>query len=231
MKYIFSVLLLFISVFAFSQDTIIKNNGDVILVKITEINPTEIKYKKFDYQDGPVYVDNKSEIQTIKYSNGIKEEFAKEQSHLLKLDTLKTSSNSNGPPQNKIYANGPLFVLGNKVMNERRFHRMLLAKKDKDLSLLVRKAKVSKGMEFIGFAAIPSGIAAAGFAFFYMGAASGSGPYASSALSSISQEQFYSYAALALSAVTISCPIISEIYKHRKVRCNRNAIEIYNQKF
>lgn len=39
-----------------AQDVITKRNGDEILAKILEVNPTEIKYKRYDNPDGPLYV-------------------------------------------------------------------------------------------------------------------------------------------------------------------------------
>ncbi|HNX08064.1 MAG TPA: hypothetical protein PKL96_10805, partial [Bacteroidales bacterium] len=38
-----------------AQDFIIKKNGDELSAKVQEVGTTEIKYKKFDNQDGPTY--------------------------------------------------------------------------------------------------------------------------------------------------------------------------------
>jgi hypothetical protein len=61
----------------FAQDNIVLNNGDEINAKIYEIGSTEIKYKKFNNQDGPIYYKSKDEILYIKYANGEKEMFGK----------------------------------------------------------------------------------------------------------------------------------------------------------
>jgi hypothetical protein len=76
-KNVLLIFVLAIHMHSFSQDTIIKFNGDQIQAKIILITGAEIKYKKFDYQEGPLYIENKSEIKMIKYATGLKEEFAK----------------------------------------------------------------------------------------------------------------------------------------------------------
>ena len=58
-----------------AQDLILKRNGDEINAKIEEVGINEIKYKKFDNQDGPLYTIIKSEVFMIKYANGTKEVF------------------------------------------------------------------------------------------------------------------------------------------------------------
>ncbi len=59
-----------ITISAFSQDVITLKNGQQINAKISDITQTEIKYKKFDYQDGPSFTINKNEVQSIRYANG-----------------------------------------------------------------------------------------------------------------------------------------------------------------
>ena len=74
MKKITSLILalaLFLS--AFSQDIIIKRNGDEIKAKVLEVALTIVKYKNFDNLNGPTYEILKSEIFMIKYENGTKD--------------------------------------------------------------------------------------------------------------------------------------------------------------
>jgi len=59
----------------FSQDFIIMKSGDNIQSKILEVTTTEIKYKKFDNQTGPIYSVLKSDVQMIIYENGTKDIF------------------------------------------------------------------------------------------------------------------------------------------------------------
>jgi hypothetical protein len=55
-----------------AQDIIIKKNGDEINAKVLEAGTTEIKYKRFDNIDGPVYTIDKSDVFMIKYADGTK---------------------------------------------------------------------------------------------------------------------------------------------------------------
>jgi hypothetical protein len=57
----------------FSQDTLVLNSGKVILGKVEEIGSDQIKYKKPERMDGPLYVLNRSDVSSISYSNGTKE--------------------------------------------------------------------------------------------------------------------------------------------------------------
>ena len=72
----------------FSQDTIIRRSSEVIIAKILEISPTEIRYKKFEFQDGPTYIEIKARVKKIHYANGVKEEF-EEQKVVVELKTCK----------------------------------------------------------------------------------------------------------------------------------------------
>ena len=60
----------------FGQDIITYKNGDELKVKVTEVAPTEIQFKKFDNPDGPVYTEPRTNIFMIKYENGSKEVFS-----------------------------------------------------------------------------------------------------------------------------------------------------------
>ena len=62
-----------ITIIAFSQDNIVLKNGDEINAIISEVGESNIKYRKFNNQDGPIYTKSKDEIFYIKYSNGEKE--------------------------------------------------------------------------------------------------------------------------------------------------------------
>src|SRR5437899_2306357 len=59
----------------YSQDIIILKNGNEVKAKVLEVAPSEIKYKKFDNQDGPTYTDFKSNVFMIRYESGAKDLF------------------------------------------------------------------------------------------------------------------------------------------------------------
>jgi hypothetical protein len=54
-------------------DTIVLKSGAVVIGKISEIGLNEIKYRKCDYQDGPVIVISKSIVSAVIYANGSSE--------------------------------------------------------------------------------------------------------------------------------------------------------------
>ncbi len=64
MKNYFLLFFLFISCSVFSQDTIVKKNGDVIVAKITEVGTEEVKFRIFGQTDGPVITMKKEDIKT-----------------------------------------------------------------------------------------------------------------------------------------------------------------------
>ncbi|MDY0215550.1 MAG: hypothetical protein RBS19_01225 [Bacteroidales bacterium] len=76
MKKIFTfILFLFTTFTIYSQDIITKQNGDEIKAKVMEITSAEIKYKRFENLDGPVYSMDLKEVFMIKYENGDKDVF------------------------------------------------------------------------------------------------------------------------------------------------------------
>ena len=75
-KLIFTVIaVMLFGVFVQAQDLITKRSGEDIQAKILEVNQTEIKYKKFDNQDGPTFTISKSDVLMVRYENGTNEVF------------------------------------------------------------------------------------------------------------------------------------------------------------
>ncbi|HAP69438.1 MAG TPA: hypothetical protein DCR04_06890 [Flavobacteriales bacterium] len=56
-------------------DTIRLSSGETVLAVVKEITPDEIKYVVAGNPDGPLFVMPKSKVQSITYSNGVKEEY------------------------------------------------------------------------------------------------------------------------------------------------------------
>ena len=73
MKYLAILCAFFIGGNLSSQDQLFKKDNTKLEVKILEINPTEIKYKLFNYVDGPIITVLKSEVALIIYKNGMHE--------------------------------------------------------------------------------------------------------------------------------------------------------------
>lgn len=209
-----------------AQDTLIKVNGVVAAVKILEISSAEIRYKKADFPDGPTYVENKSGIKTIIFSNGTREEITVPVQPAPAITIQQAPPETGGDyysgpvtPKYKIQAYGNRYVYNNRTISERELHRVLQDTKDKELLALVQDSKDAHKMKFIGFGAIPLGIASlVVFSNSYSTRAAkfSSGKLATSGL---------------LLCGAIACPIISGIYSHRRTAYNRIAIKVYNQKY
>jgi len=75
MKKLIFLLFLLLPKYFFAQDTITMRSGEVIQAKILEVNETEVKYKKYNYQDGPTFIVSKNRILMIKYADGSKDVF------------------------------------------------------------------------------------------------------------------------------------------------------------
>lgn len=71
-KFVFYFLICLTSI-GYAQDQLFKRDNSKLEVKILEINPTEIKYKLFTYQDGPTITIAKKEVALIIYQNGVHE--------------------------------------------------------------------------------------------------------------------------------------------------------------
>lgn len=79
MLIILSILLA--SIPSFSQDVITKTDGTDIQAQVLEVGKTEIRFKKWDNLEGPIFTELKSELLMIRYKNGTKDTFAKENSN------------------------------------------------------------------------------------------------------------------------------------------------------
>jgi len=71
--FLLTALFLALAVSVSAVDTIVLFNGTMIDVKLEEITPTEIKYRRADNLNGPLVTINKSEVFSIKYDNGTTE--------------------------------------------------------------------------------------------------------------------------------------------------------------
>ena len=76
-KHIITTLITLLThILAFSQDIITKKSGETIKAKVLEVTTDEVKYKKFENQNGPIYSVLKTEIVLISYENGTKDIFS-----------------------------------------------------------------------------------------------------------------------------------------------------------
>ena len=69
-KYLFVAIFAACSLSMSAQDILVRKNGEVENVKVLEVSPTEVKYKKSNNEDGPVFIEKRSNLYSVKYKNG-----------------------------------------------------------------------------------------------------------------------------------------------------------------
>ena len=69
-RFLLSITLILITSWVIAQDVIVKKDGSTILSKVEKVGITEIEFKKWSNQDGPIYTINRSEVLSINYQNG-----------------------------------------------------------------------------------------------------------------------------------------------------------------
>lgn len=82
-------------------DQIVLRNGDVVDAKVKEVGVNEIRYKKCDRQDGPDYTISKSDVLSIKYSNGEVERFTAAVGNAPRSNTGNNRQTYNAPANNQ----------------------------------------------------------------------------------------------------------------------------------
>lgn len=75
-RFSYVILFLFFTVKLFCQDLLIKKDSSKVEVKLLEVRQTELKYKLFNYQEGPDIIISKNDIAYITYQNGFTEVFS-----------------------------------------------------------------------------------------------------------------------------------------------------------
>lgn len=106
--FVFIVLLGFAS---YAQDIITTKKGEDIKAKVLEITIHEVKYKKVENPDSPIYTLLKSDILMIRYENGSKDIFNEESK-----ETAKAEGNRETLSKNRIsIVEGDHFLNGEPI--------------------------------------------------------------------------------------------------------------------
>lgn len=71
--------LLFVALSAQAQDLLTKQNGEELQVKVLEITPTDVRYRRTDNPDGPLITLRRTDVFMIRYASGAKELFGTNQ--------------------------------------------------------------------------------------------------------------------------------------------------------
>ena len=96
-KLSFLLLLMALSTnLSFAQDLITKKSGEDVKAKVIEVTTTEIRYKKAENINGPLFTILKGEVFSIKYENGTKDIFTDVQSTSEKNISLENDMDLKG---------------------------------------------------------------------------------------------------------------------------------------
>ena len=76
LKFITLLSAMLINFLCFGQDILTYKNGTETKSKVIEVTSSEVKFKRFDNLNGPLYTVLKSDLFMIKYENGTKEVFS-----------------------------------------------------------------------------------------------------------------------------------------------------------
>jgi hypothetical protein len=140
----------------FGQDTIIIRNGPSIIGHVIEISATEVKYKKMGITDGPLYIEDKSGIESIHYKNGFRDVFPEIKPWQLPVAKVeKKEEITVFKPKPVLVKAGGAYLYNGERLKEAQLHQLLLAVNDPDVNYRVRMAKRARGLQYIGFAAVP----------------------------------------------------------------------------
>ena len=161
------VLLLFMSISfecAFSQDLIIKKNGDEIKCKVEEITSDQIKYsfrQAPDTMPRELISINKIDVFMIRYENGTKDVFyeATSPSNDEYVKIAASPSSSEIQSSDKIEIEHARYYYHNRQIGKNRLISMLRKEKDPEINSLVTKAVLcSVFSPILKFATIPAGV-------------------------------------------------------------------------
>lgn len=146
---------------SYSQDTIKFINNTIQVVKVFEIGITEIKYYRFDNIDGPVYISNKSDIESIKFFNGHVESFSHAKSET--VITKKAVAVIPSLSTEKIIILDPKLMYAGKPLGESRLLRLINNFPDQQKKILLMKEyqemkSYKKKQYLFGFVGLGAGL-------------------------------------------------------------------------
>ena len=119
-----------------AQDVIVKKDGSTIQSKVMEINGTEIKYKKWSNQEGPMYSINKYEVNSINYENGEVE----------LISTVTSATPSSWPTNGRMERDGRNLTLNGRELSDEEV-RSLVGEENYQTYLSAR-AQIGVGRAF-----------------------------------------------------------------------------------
>ena len=113
-----------------TNDSIVERNGTVIIAKVVEVNPDNIRFRRVDNLDGPLYTLPKEQIKYVVYANGYKESFE---------DYVAPKINILSPSDLSITASGWGYFYKDKKLSEQEMIAVAGKAGDQKTNLAIRK--------------------------------------------------------------------------------------------
>jgi hypothetical protein len=221
-KPLFILALVCIQIYSYAQDTIYKRNGEILSAKIIEINSTEIKYQRADMKDGPLFVNYKNDIKKIKYAVGIIDSFS-----IVTIKPVPTKSNgviyiNKGSNQIEFAGRKGVYKYQGHYLSDRRLLQLAEDKndswKDKPMQLAIIESKKNKSLQYaVGF-----GGAGAGILSLFAGGIYADNNYYNDGI-------FPALVIINGVGLFVASQIISNHFKHQRVKQANKVAELYNQ--
>lgn len=165
LKMLMTVALNSLSMLAFSQDTLQLRNGTNVLSKIMEISAVEIKYKRTENADGPLYIASRDDVKAIRYKNGFVDSFPEIKPWFKPVTKNENQVTDNAVARNfnkeKIEKHGRFYMVDNSRVSEKEVQSIMKEPNNTEINLHIKKAVLAKALQPICFLGIPS--AAIGF--------------------------------------------------------------------
>ncbi len=206
-----------------AQDTIYKRSGEIISAKILEISSTELKYKRFTLQDGPLFITDRNEIAKVKFFNGVVDSFAITKpivnQPVYTNPVIISQQQSALPPRDFIRVRGSAYDWNGTRLSERRMLFVAADKnrkwKSKELDKAIMATRDYKSNQYIaGFGGAALALAC------LIAAGSSSTQNANSTTAGV-----LGFNAL---GIFIASQIVSPMMKHRRTRSAHRVVELYN---
>ena len=126
-----------------AQDTLAFRKGEKTLVHVLEVDLNEIRYKRMDSPDGPVYIVQKWELSYIVYANGRKESYESFQTPQRPATT---------PADLSIQRSGRLYYYKERRITETDMLAVAKLRKDKKVDLMIKKTEEKRFIQtcFVG---------------------------------------------------------------------------------
>jgi hypothetical protein len=226
LTFLTTLLLFLYFIPANAQDTIVTKSNEQIIAIILEVNPTTIKFKHFDYQDGPTFTLWKWELNYIVYHNGVSDHF---ENYTAPKD-IGNASNS------AIQTAGRFYYYQHQKIAERDMLEIAWKRNEKTMNAFIKQTEEKQFLKN-SFLIAGVGLGAAGileysgvfYAYRSRAALStvgrGRGARAAQAAARFRRQQTGGYLILA----GVGCEAVSLVFNIQEIRHAHMVVDLYNK--